>query len=479
MKIIITALASLFSVCSFAQSEQDPVLMTISGEPVTRSEFEYSYNKNNSDEVIDKKNLDEYVDLFINYKLKVRAAEDAKIDTLSSFKEEFATYRDQQVRPTIITDADVEKEAYSIYKETQEKIDNSGGMVKPAHILIMVKQDATDNEVQKAKAKADSIYNVLKQANFDKDTFAQLVSDFSDDKRFLSDGGEMPWIGSGMSFPEYDEKVFSMTVGETSEPVKSSQGYYIIQLRDKGPFFSYESQRDDIMKYIERRGIKDKIINEKLDSIAKAQGNGMTPEIIIAQKREQMEDEDPNLKFLIQEYHDGLMLYEISNQKIWDYAEKDTKGLEQYFKKNKKKYKWDTPRFKGIAYRTKDVADIENVKEAIKNVKFEDWNEVLRSTFNNDSVLKIRAEKGIFRPGDNAIVDKYIFKTDAEIKDIDGYPFVGVYGRTLKQPESYADVRGLVVADYQEELEKEWVAELRKKYPVTIDKIVLATVNNH
>ena len=83
--------------------------MTINGNPVLRSEFEYSYNKNNSEGVIDKKTIDEYVDLFINYKLKVAAALDAKLDTATSFKQEFAMYRDQQVRPTLVTDADVLK----------------------------------------------------------------------------------------------------------------------------------------------------------------------------------------------------------------------------------------------------------------------------------------------------------------------------------------------------------------------------------
>ena len=92
----------VMSAAVFAQS--DPVIMTINGVPVSRSEFEYSYNKNNSEGVIDKKTVDEYVDLFINYKLKVAAALDAHLDTLSSFKSEFAQYRDQQVRPSFITE---------------------------------------------------------------------------------------------------------------------------------------------------------------------------------------------------------------------------------------------------------------------------------------------------------------------------------------------------------------------------------------
>ena len=125
----------------FAQSG-DPVIMTVNGKPVLRSEFEYSYNKNNSNEVIDRKSVDEYVDLFINYKLKVEAALDAHLDTMKSYQNEFASYRDKQIRPSIITDADIEKEAYHIYKETQQRIDSHGGVVKVAHILLRLNQRA-------------------------------------------------------------------------------------------------------------------------------------------------------------------------------------------------------------------------------------------------------------------------------------------------------------------------------------------------
>ena len=72
----------------------DPVVMTVNGQNVTRSEFEYSYNKNNGDDVIEKTTVEQYVPLFVNYKLKVAAALDARLDTLASFKVEFAKYRD-------------------------------------------------------------------------------------------------------------------------------------------------------------------------------------------------------------------------------------------------------------------------------------------------------------------------------------------------------------------------------------------------
>lgn len=479
LKTILPMLAIAVAAQTAAQTESAPVVMKINGVPVTRSEFEYSYNKNNSDGVIDKKNVEEYVDLFVNYKLKVLAAEKEKLDTLASFKAEFASYRDQQIRPAMITDEDVEREARKIYAQTQHRVDSMGGLVKPAHILILARQTATDAEVAAAKAKADSLYNVLKKASFDKELFSELAKKYSDDKGSAAEGGELSWIQNGQTLQEFNDKVFSMKVGETSEPLKTAAGYHIIQLRDKSAFFPYDSLRTNILRFIDQRGLKQQLITQKIDSVAKAKGPDVTPEMVLAEKREQMVAADPDLKYLIQEYHDGLLLYEISNRNVWDKAAKDEEGLAKFFKKNKKKYAFDSPRFKGMAYRTKNEADIEAVKVAVKGLAFDKWNETLRTTFNSDSILRIRVEKGIFKKGDNSIVDKYEFKTDAEIKEMKGYPYTATYGKLIKNPETYNDVKGLVVADYQEKLEKEWVADLRKKYTVEVDKAVLSTVNKH
>ena len=133
MKLNILFAALTMSAAAIAQTESDPVIMTVNGEPVLRSEFEYSYNKNNSEGVIDKKSVEEYVDLFINYKLKVAAALDEKYDTLTSFKEEFAQYRDQQVLPMLVTDADIEAEARKIYDQTVQNI-GPYGLIQVAHI---------------------------------------------------------------------------------------------------------------------------------------------------------------------------------------------------------------------------------------------------------------------------------------------------------------------------------------------------------
>ena len=230
----------------------DPVVMTINGKPVLRSEFEYSYNKNNSETVV--------------YKLKVLAAEAAGIDTTSAFRKEFLTYRDQQVRPSFINDDDVETEAYRIYKETQTRIDSNGGLVRPAHILVMLKQNATQAEQDAAKLRADSIYKALvKGANF-----ADLARRVSDDKGSAARGGDVSWVQKGQTVKEFEDVVFAMKKGELSKPFLSPFGYHIVKLTDKQNFFPYDSLRTDIRRFIDQRGLRERIISQKLDSLAKA-----------------------------------------------------------------------------------------------------------------------------------------------------------------------------------------------------------------
>ena len=463
----------LMAAVANAQSNNDPTIMTVNGQPVSRSEFEYSYNKNNAEGVIDKKNVEEYLDLFINYKLKVEAAKDAHLDTLTSFKEEFSSYRDQQIRPAFVEDADVEAEAQRIYAETQHRIDSMGGMVKPSHILLMVGQRATEEQQQAAKVRIDSIYQALK-AGAD---FADMARRLSDDKASARNGGELPWITKGQTLPDFEKTVFALEVGQMSEPVLTQAGYHIIKLNEKGGFFPYDSVHADILRFIDQRNMRDGIAVRKVKELAEAEG--VSSEDVLVRKMNEMTAKDSELKYLIQEYHDGLLLYEISNKLVWDKAVKDEAGLANFFKKNKKKYAWEAPRFKGMAYHVKDQADVKAVKNAVKGLPFDQWAEKLRTTFNNDSVLRIRVEKGIFKQGDNALVDREVFKKDTTVKTIEKFPIDAVYGKKLKAPQEYQDVRGQVVADYQEQLEKEWVAELRKRYAVKVDEAVLKTVNKH
>lgn len=466
------AAATLASAAAMAQA--DPTVMTINGQAVSRSEFEYSYNKNNSEGVIDKKTVAEYVDLFINYKLKVAAAVDAHLDTLTSFKNEFAQYRDQQIRPTMVTDSDVEKEAMAVYENTKRGI-GERGLIRPAHIFILVPQKAVAEVQQKAKATIDSIYTALK-AGAD---FSELAKKHSQDPGSAAQGGLLPWIGPNQTLKEFEDKAYALKPGEMSEPFLSPAGYHIVLMKERKQLEPFDSLRSNIIRYIEQRNVRDHIVDKKLDAMVKGSAGKLTKTSILEAKADSLMKGDSDLRNLIREYHDGLLLYEISNRTVWEKAAKDEAGLEKFFNKNKKKYAWSEPRFKGMAYHVKVQDDVQAVKDCVKKLAFDKWADALRKTFNNDSVLRIRVEKGLFKQGDNALVDREVFKKDTAVTATKDYPIDATYGKLLKKPEDYTDVRGLVTADYQDMLEKQWVAALREKYTVTVDEKVLKTVNKH
>ena len=476
-KNILAALLFIAAVpfAAAAPQKDDPVIMTVNGQSVLRSEFEYSYNKNNSEGVIDKKSVEEYVDLFINYKLKVAAALDAHYDTLTSFKQEFAQYRDQQVLPAMVTDDDMLKEAHNIYDNTVRQI-GPDGLVQVAHILIRVDQKAPADDLSAAKQRIDSVYNALKQGA----DFAELAGKVSQDPGSARQGGLLPFVQRGQLVKEFEEVAFALKDGELSEVVQSPYGYHIILKKGHKMLEPFEEHRESILKFMEQRGIRERLAKAMVDTLVSQSDGKLTSDAIMRQKADELSAKDADLKYLIREYYEGLLLYEISNKLVWDKAAKDEAGLAQYFKKNSKKYAWDEPRFKGMAYHVKDAADVEAVKQCVKKLKFEDWAEALRTTFNSDSIIRIRVEKGIFRKGDNALVDSAVFKKDTVVTKVKDYPIDAVYGKILKKgPEDYTDVRGSVVSDYQDQLEREWVADLRRRYTFSVNNDVLKTVNNH
>ena len=455
--------------------KSDPIIMTVAGVDVPRSEFEYSYNKNNTDGVIDKKTVDEYVELFVNYKLKVKAALDARLDTTTSFRQEFAQYRDQQIRPVLVTDDDMLAEAHRIYDQTNENI-GPDGLVNASHILLRIAQKASDAEQQEAKRRIDSVYAAL-QAGAD---FEALAKQVSQDPGSARRGGVLGWFARNQMVKEFEDAAFALQPGEMSKPFLSPYGWHIVLVKERKQFEPFEFHKDNIFRFMEQQNMRNGIAERKLDAQVAASGNTVTKAQLLDKCADSLSAVDPEMRYLIQEYHDGLLLYDISNQLVWDKAAKDEEALANYFKKHKKKYAWDEPRYKGMAYHVKDPADVKTVAKCVKKLKFDDWNEALRSTFNNDSILRIRVEKGLFKKGDNKLIDREVFKVkDVQVDSVKGFPIDAVYGKLLKKPQDYTDVRALVVTDLQDEMERAWVADLRKKYAVTVNEEVLKTVNKH
>ena len=474
MKKIFAGIA-LAVVALTAAAQEDPIVMRIGGVPVTRSEFEYNYNKNNSEGVIDKKNVEEYAELFVNYKLKVLSALDNHLDTLTSYQKEFRTYRDQLIRPLLVPEGAKEKECKAYYDGMLARLEGKQ-LLQPAHILIRLPQDATAEQQAMAKAKIDSIHQALK----DGADFAELAQTVSQDPGSAARGGMLPWIGPNQVVKEFEDVAYSLEVNEVSEPFLMPFGYDIVKLMGKKDLEPYEELHDMILKYLEGQGLENQLAQQVLDSIASQSNGEKTIEQILDEKTEEFCAKDGELKYLVQEYHDGLLLFEECNSRIWEPAAKDTLALTTYFKKNKKNYAWDEPRYRGMVYYCKDAADVKAVKKLVKKQPTDKWMETIRETFNKDSIM-VRVERRIFKKGDNSNVDRLALKVkSAELKPVKGYPHIGIFGKVLKKgPAEWTDVSNQVVSDYQRLKEDEFVAELRKRYTVEIDKEALKTVNNH
>ena len=187
----------------------------------------------------------------------------------------------------------------------------------------------------------------------------------------------------------------------------------------------------------------------------------------------QLVETNPEYRNLLNEYRDGMLLFEISNRRVWKAASKDTVGLEQYFAENRGKYLWDEPHFKGIILSAKSDSVMDLVKADIAKLRGADTlTDVLFNKYGND----IRMERMVVKKGENNLADYLAFHV-GDKPERKGYPeFMILEGGVISQPEEMSDVRGAVTSDYQDVLEQRWKEELAKKYPVKINKKVLKKV---
>ena len=646
MKALFRVLPVLMIAGSLFAKGKDPVLMQINGKPVYKSEFEYIYNKNNSNNTLDKKSLGEYVDLFVNFKLKVEEARAQGIDTTRAFITELSGYRSQLTKP-YLTDSKVEEdvliEAYNRLKEDIEvshiliRVDNSatpedtlkawnkineiakrvqtedfakvaketsedqsaaensgyigwitgfrtvypfetmafnttpGAISKPVrtnfgyHIIRVHNRRASQGEIlvshimkftsqgedemnQRAKQQIDSLYQVVKSGS----DFGEVASVNSEDRGSAARNGELPWFGVGRMVQEFEKAAFALKdIGDISEPIQSPYGWHIIKLLDRKELPGYESRKAEIERQVKRderanrgqqafvnrlkkeyklktpknnpigefysllenRTLTDSAflaeaapLNKQVLTFAKKKFtqkdfleylkknphsgktgpkdiidekfNAFVEKELLAYEDTQLERKYSDFRLLMQEYHDGILLFEVSNNEVWDKASKDTEGLAAFFKKNKDKYKWDKPHYKGRVIHCKTEEVMRKARELVATQPLDSLDKMLRQL--NDSVVNIKIDRGLYVQGDNKQVDKHIFNTGVEITPDTQFPFVFVTGKMLNYtPEEYTDVRGLVTADYQEFLEKQWIENLRNKYAVKIDEKVLRTIKQN
>lgn len=650
-KACISGLLMLF--LSNVFSQQDPVLMTINNVPITKSEFERIYYKNNRDSVRDEKAVREYLELFINFKLKVMEAKNLGLDTMPTFKQELQSYRKQLSAPYFVdkeTEEKLLKEAYERKKwrirtshilikvgenaspvdtlaaynkamEIKKRIDkgedfaklakefseddaskiNGGdigyltvfttvlpyenaayslkvgevsnpvrsqygyhiikvtdrkenpGEVKVAHIMVLVPRDAKEEDVQKAESKINEIYQKLQQG----EDFAKLAIEYSDDKASGKRGGDLPWFGTGRMVPEFESVAYETKIGEYSKPFRTAFGYHIIKKHEVRPLQPFENEKnellnkiakdpraqqsksilieklkkeygytfnqknlDEIIKYVDttlysgnfrmpaniklnkpiftlkdstytqakfvellanyKNKQKDTPKNDAAKMLARQLYKDWENNQIIAYEDARLEQKYPSFAHLLQEYHDGILLFDLTDKMVWSKAIKDTVGLKEFYEKNKNNYMWDErAEVYLISYENEKCKDqfIKAVENNKKQLSVED----ILSNINKKSICLTKKDVKLFSKGESPAVDKLAFNADKSQNkkyNIDSEKkFIFYLNKMLPpQPKQLNEAKGIITADYQSYLEKEWIQELRNKYKVVVNYDVLKLV---
>ena len=593
MKKSILFLVAAMSFLTAAAQGSDETLMTINGKPVSAGEFLYIYEKNNQAGALDPKTMDEYLEMFINFKLKVAEAEAQGIDTTEAFKKELKGYRAQATPKYMQDDAAMDSiialswariakdrraahiaiqcpanadsaaqadalakinEAYErvtigqlkvekkkvkgkwktiekrlpvepfdkVARElsTDPNVQETGGElgwitpfryvyaleeavygtevgeiskpfrtqygwhivkveeeqdhkeVKARHIMKMVPRgDSNLDSLDAAKlAEIELIASVVTPENF-----AEVAKTESEDRGSSVRGGDLGWFGLGMMVKPFEDAAFSLQPGEISKPIRSQYGWHIIYKEDERGIQPLDSMRSQIQRQVMRDERSQEV--EK-SFIRKTRAEYKLPETmndaaVKAYADAHLESKYPELRNLVQEYHDGILLFEVSLREVWDKAAKDTAGLENFFKANKKKYTWEKPHYKGYLIQAKDKSSLKAAKAIIRSANPDSIQSYIAQRINCDSVTYVKVQHGLWELGKNSAVDKYGFKAkNAEFTPNEALPIVECVGKKLKAPEAWNDEKGKVTTDYQDFLEAAWIKRLREKYPVEIKDAV-------
>lgn len=225
MKKTIFFLFSLF-IINTINGQSDPVVMEVDGHDVTKSEFLQIYLKNNNDPKFDKASIDEYMELFSKFKLKVAEAEAQGYDTVPRLKKELEGYRKQLALPYLIDS--VENKAM-----VREAYDRLKKEIRASHILIKVSQNASPADTLKA-------YNRLLElkARIEKgEDFAVVAKskNSSEDPSAMKNGGDLGFFTAFQMLYPFEEMAYNTQRDEVSNPFRTKYGYHILQVTDSRP----------------------------------------------------------------------------------------------------------------------------------------------------------------------------------------------------------------------------------------------------
>ena len=254
----------------------------------------------------------------------------------------------------------------------------------------------------------------------------------------------------------------SASLGEMTKPVMKLGKVKYTQA-DFAQFVEKNQKKTDQLN-------KDIYLNQLFDQFVDAN--------CLAYMDQRLESMFPEFKDLMSEYHDGILLFNLTDEEVWSKAVKDTLGLQAFFNEHRDKYSFGE-RVDATVYKIRNKKDTERVGLLLAE---NDNDGDLAKALDRDSIRTVRMSPGKYEQGADNYVDAVTWKPGltgpitSDVEDL--VVFVKIRELIPAQPKELNEARGLVTADYQTYLEQAWIKQLKEKYPVVIKDEVLNQLLN-
>jgi peptidyl-prolyl cis-trans isomerase SurA len=245
-----------------------------------------------------------------------------------------------------------------------------------------------------------------------------------------------------------------------------------------GTLYTFANQQlttREFAGYIERRGSM--IVTNDPEYFIKRSVETIVSDQIFNYENSMLEKKYPEFRYLMNEFHDGILLFEISGKKVWNKSQEDSTGLMKYYEDNKNNYLTKS----GIEAKIYTLNKRDGMKQLSsayrKFKKYEDADIRLIKKFisGGDSLLKIT--RGTWMKGDDRDIDTLKFVTGIQETTFKGFPSIVSVERIIEpKPLAFSEVQGEMITGYQDWLEKNWIKQLKDKFSVKINSDIMEEI---
>ncbi|MFH0842657.1 MAG: peptidylprolyl isomerase [Bacteroidota bacterium] len=275
-----------------------------------------------------------------------------------------------------------------------------------------------------------------------------------------------------------NQAAYDWFVSNTDSLVIQGTAKYNKETMPSGNLYTFANQHlttKEFASYLERRGSM--IATEDPGYFVSQSLETRLSDHIIRYEDSMLEKKYPDFRYLMNEFHDGILLFEISGKKVWNRVSEDSAGLREFYNQHRNEYLTR----KGIEAKIYTLKSPE--KEKTFNSAYRKYSskpqvdELMMAKFNRKSDSVIITTEGRWYTGEDPELDKIDWKRGVEYRRMGRYPSIVVISRVIEpEPLPFEEVQGEMMTHYQNYLENEWTGQLKSRYTVKVDESVLAEV---